>query len=318
MLFLTGLTIAGGAAVLGTGVYKTRQHKGRLVDFLQNVRHPKQATAEPMAEQTDIQPTDPTKTQPEFVGNNRRTIFLASGGIILASAVGGGLWLMSAAGLTPLVLTNQLILALRANPLSPYIFTGLYAIRPLTLFPPFLMSLAGGLLFGPVWGTILVMTGLNISAVVSYLVGRYFGEQFLDSENSVMERYIGWIRRKPFESVLTMHLLCLPYDLVNTLAGFMQVGWREFWIANAIGALPGALSITLLGASIEGSAITSVPHLNPVTLAASGAILAGSFIVSHYMNPYDLEQGEAVLEESSYEEMPLEGSAAYTWAAAPA
>jgi len=235
MLFLTGLTIAGGAAVLGTGVYKTRQHKGRLVDFLQNVRHPKQATAEPMAEQTDIQPADPTKTQPEFVGNNRRTIFLASGGIILASAVGGGLWLMSAAGLTPLVLTNQLILALRANPLSPYIFTGLF-----------------------------------------------------DSENSVIERYIGWIRKKPFESVLTMHLLCLPYDLVNTLAGFMQVGWREFWIANAIGALPGALSITLLGASIEGSAITSVPHLNPVTLAASGAILAGSFIVSHYFTIFDL------------------------------
>jgi len=314
MLFLTSLTIAGGVAALGTGVYKKNQVKERLVDFLQKDDVPQKIATEPATLPTDIQLLDPNQTQPNFVNNNRRTILLTSGGLVLTGALVGGAFWLSTTGLTPLTLINQLILALQANSLSPYIFTGLYAIRPLTLFPPLLMSLAGGLLFGPIWGTILVMAGLNISAIVSYLVGRYFGEQVLDSENSVVERYIGWIRKKPFESILTMHLLCLPYDLVNTVAGFMKVGWQEFWIANAVGALPGALSLTLLGASIEGSAITAVPHLNPTTLAASGVILAGSFIFSYYLKPPDIEQEEVGHEEN----LSVEGPTAQAWAPAPA
>jgi len=92
-----------------------------------------------------------------------------------------------------------------------------------------------------------------------------------------------------------MHLLCLPYDLVNTVAGFMKVEWKQFWIANAIGAIPGAVSLTLLGASIETSALAAVPTLNPVMLAASGVVLAGSFAISYYVKPSELELDGPVL-----------------------
>jgi len=290
MIFLAGLAVAGGAAAIGTGTYKKIQEKRArkmpLVDALIDRSTEQGSRTELVTWNQAILESD----------KRRRKTYLAAGTLLTAGALlGGGYWLLAAAGLTPLVLTNQLIFTLGANPLSPYIFTGLYAIRPLTLFPPFLMSIAGGMLFGPVWGTLLVLAGLNASAVVSYLVGRYFGEHIFDSENSVIERYITWLRKKPFESILTMHLLCLPYDLVNTVAGFMKVEWKQFWIATAIGAIPGAVSLTLLGASIETSALAAVPTLNPVMLAASGVVLAGSFAISYYVKPSELELDGPVL-----------------------
>ena len=49
---------------------------------------------------------------------------------------------------------------------SPIIYVVLYTIRPLILFPASILSLAAGLAFGAIWGTVYTIIGATLGAIV--------------------------------------------------------------------------------------------------------------------------------------------------------
>jgi len=199
-------------------------------------------------------------------------------------AIGGYFWYATTNNLGPIDVVNELILVLSTSSIGPLLFILVYALRPLIFFSAAVLTIAAGLLFGPVWGMIYSIIGSNISAMVAYYIGRYFGEGVLDSGDSenVVQRYAERMRKNPFESILTMRFIFLPYDLVNYLAGFLKVDWKPFLLATLLGSLPGGLSFVLIGASIEGNAINEIPSLNPVTLGVSVVIFISSLALSRY------------------------------------
>ena len=71
------------------------------------------------------------------------------------------IWSSLIGGLAVALRTNNLSLAdlflagmvwVSTSPLAPLSYIAIYAVRPLTLFSSVLLTLAGGLLFGPLWG----------------------------------------------------------------------------------------------------------------------------------------------------------------------
>ena len=88
-------------------------------------------------------------------------------------AIGGYFWYAQQNNLTPLEVVNQLISTLRTSAYGPLLYIIVYALRPLLLFSAALLTIAAGLLFGPVGGIIYSMIGSNTSAMVAYVVGRY-------------------------------------------------------------------------------------------------------------------------------------------------
>jgi uncharacterized membrane protein YdjX (TVP38/TMEM64 family) len=210
---------------------------------------------------------------------------------LVGIGLGSYVWMTSLGILSPLVVVNQLISFLRTSSYSPLLYTLVYTIRPLILFPASLLTIAGGMLFGPVWGTIYTIVGSNASALVAYSIGRYVEQYRLESEQSesMMAHYAQRMRQKPFETVLIMRCVFLPYDLVNYLAGFLRIDWKPFLLATALGSLPGTLVFVLAGSAIEGQAIRGVPRLNLSTLAASGAILVGSLALSRLFKQHEAE-----------------------------
>lgn len=110
----------------------------------------------------------------------------------------------------------------------------------------------------------------------------------------------------PFESVLMMRLLYLPEDFVSYLAGFLQLNWKPFLLANTLGGIPGTFSFVWFGASIVGNPLTGTPTLNLPTLAASGLIFVGSLTVSRYLGGKDEDEeieGQPDDSEGGYIEM---------------
>lgn len=207
---------------------------------------------------------------------------LVLGGLIFASDL---IRLMPSAAFS-LAITNQLITYLRTAPYAPLFYMAAYIVRP-ALLPPALYTIAGGMVFGPVKGLLYSLVGMNALAMVSYGIARYLGERVVLNQGpkqETLQRYVEPMRQKPFESVLMMRLLYLPYDVVNYLAGALQLSWQPFLLATLLGSLPGTISFVLLGASIEGNVITAIPRLNPSTLAASGIILVSSLALSRYLN----------------------------------
>ena len=185
-------------------------------------------------------------------------------------------------GLGPLESLRQLVDFLSGSAWGPLIFIGIYAVRPLVLFSAGLLTIAAGVLFGPVWGIIYTIIGANAGASLAYLIGRLLGSDVIeddeDDEAKGIRKYIGRLRENPFETVFIMRLIFLPYDLVNYLAGFLKINYLAFIAATILGSLPGTISFVLFGASSGLSEGT--PSFDWRILAASVGIFVLSLVVS--------------------------------------
>ena len=209
---------------------------------------------------------------------------------IWAVLIGGMITFMRTYNLTLSELFLAGMIWVRNNPLAPLAYIVIYAIRPLTLFSSVLLTLAGGFLFGPVWGIVYTVIGANLSATVAFFIGRYFGRGMLEDETSSgwVARYARRMRENGFETVLIMRLIFLPYDLVNYLAGFLRIGYWSFLLATVIGSIPGTIAFVLLGSSLSPDEITNMfltgelPSLDWRPLAISAVMFVVSIAISRY------------------------------------
>lgn len=190
-----------------------------------------------------------------------------------AGAFGGYQWYAWRHGLAPLAAAQRLVALLGAGGYGPLLYILAYVLRPLVLFPSILLTVAGGFVFGPVWGVLYTIIGGNASALLAYLVGRFFGRGVLEdgAARGLARRYAARLRRHGFETVFILRLLFVPYDAVNYLAGFLRIRWAPFLLATALGSVPATIAVVLFGASLarfDGS----LPSLDHRALAASAAL----------------------------------------------
>jgi uncharacterized membrane protein YdjX (TVP38/TMEM64 family) len=178
---------------------------------------------------------------------------------------------------------RQLVAFMTGSVYAPLIYIAIYGLRPLLFFPSTLLTLAGGFLFGPI-GILYTIIAGNLSAMVAYFVGAYFGSGILenDDNSSFLQKYANQLRQNSFETVLIMRLIFLPYDLVNYAAGFLHVKWLPFLLATALGSIPGTISVVLLGASFGtlDDLVNGNVTFNPYALAFSVFLIVVSIIVS--------------------------------------
>ena len=165
-------------------------------------------------------------------------------------------------------------------------YVGVYLVRPVVLFPASVLTVVGGLLFGPIAGVLVVIIAANSSAMVAYAIGRTLGRSPLDDDGeartTLLERWSDRMRTRSFETVLVMRLLFLPYDLVNYAAGFLRIKAMPFLVATALGSLPGTVSFVLLGASLD-RVDQGLDGIDPVALIAGVVIFGVSLMTAHVL-----------------------------------
>ena len=175
---------------------------------------------------------------------------------------------------------------------GPLAYVAAYLLRPLLLFPASLMTVAAGLLFGPVLGVLLVVLAANASAMVAYLVGRALANtpqpdrEGDDERAGLIRRWGDRMRERSFETVFLMRLLFLPYDLVNYVSGALRIRWTAFLLATVLGTIPGTISFVLLGASLE-RLDEGLDGVNPWTVVASVAIFLVSILIARLARSRD-------------------------------
>lgn len=166
-------------------------------------------------------------------------------------------------------------------------YTGVYLVRPIVLFPASILTIMGGVLFGPVVGVVVVVLASNTSAMIAFGIGRLLGHPpgsedkptDADPSHSLVARWRTKLRENSFETVFVMRLLFLPYDLVNYACGALRIKWTSFLLATALGSVPGTISFVLLGASLERIDM-GLDGINPLAVVASVVIFAVSIVVS--------------------------------------
>ncbi len=138
------------------------------------------------------------------------------------------------------------------GPWGPIFYIIFFTIRPLTFLPATVLTVTGGLLFGPLQGLIFVLIGENLSANLSYIVGKYFGGEIV-RKMSAHSQHLHWLDCRLYENgfmaVLVMRLIYLPFDLVGYFSGMCKIRQWDFALGTAVGILPGTVSFVLLGSS---------------------------------------------------------------------
>ena len=92
------------------------------------------------------------------------------------------------------------------------------------------------------------------------------------------------MRQNSFETILIMRFIFLPYDLVNYLAGLLQISWRSFTLATFLGSIPGTIAFVSFGASLDLKewAMGKAPMFNPKVLLFGAVIFLLSLAISRY------------------------------------
>ena len=169
-----------------------------------------------------------------------------------------------------------------------------YAVRPLVLFPASLLTITGGLLFGPVFGVLATVIGANASAMVAYWLARSLGfERKEDPDTAgLLARWSTRMREESFVTIMIMRFAFLPFDLVNYAAGLLRIRPVAFLLATAIGSIPGTISFTLAGASIE-SIMTGPSGVDPTVLIASVVLFVLSIAISRIVKRREAANNDA-------------------------
>lgn len=197
------------------------------------------------------------------------------------SLAAGWVWYLRASGQSPAEWLQGLVDAASGAWWAIPVFLLAYLARPLLLFPATLLTIAAGILFGPIVGIPVAIVAATASAFVAFQIGKTFSPATVREGDgaTVIDRWSGRMRNDSFLTVMLMRLAFLPYDLVNYSAGFLRINAGAFVAATALGSLPGTISFVLAGASLK-RLDAGLGGFDPRVFAASLVIFVASIAVS--------------------------------------
>jgi uncharacterized membrane protein YdjX (TVP38/TMEM64 family) len=140
------------------------------------------------------------------------------------------------------------------------------------------LSVSGGILFGSVWGVVLVSIGSTIGASLAFLISRYLAREPTANWLAKNERFRkldrmteqhGWII-----VLLTRLVPLFPFNLLNYGFGLTRVRFRTYVLWSWIGMLPATIVFTVGGDALSQSLDGKVPWLLVVALLVAIIIVA--------------------------------------------
>ncbi len=136
-----------------------------------------------------------------------------------------------------------------AGAAAPVLFIIIYALAAVLFLPGSLLTLAGGALFGPVWGTLYNLTGATIGATLSFLVSRYLAADWVTQKTGGrLKQLIDGVENEGWRFVAFTRLVpVFPFNLLNYALGLTRIPLLHYVLATFICMFPGGLAYTYLG-----------------------------------------------------------------------
>jgi len=138
-----------------------------------------------------------------------------------------------------------------AGTLGPLLFIASYVTSALLFLPKSGLDILGGAVYGPVFGSMLVLLSLNLTGIVVFCAGRFFGRHMIAKrEQGWIKKYDDLLREEGFVTVLVMRLFLFPFDLVSAGCGLTEMSFRQYVLGTFFGSLPSTITLAVLGGSL--------------------------------------------------------------------
>ena len=154
---------------------------------------------------------------------------------------------------------------------GPVLFVAGYVVGELLFLPGLPLTLLGGLVFGPVWGTVYVWIAAMLSAALAFLVARHLARDTVErwmAHSPRLARIDAAIGRHGWRILMITRLVPLfPFNLQNYAYGLTRIPLWPYLVVTAICILPATIAFTLAAGALSGG---GTPSRTIWTLAVSG------------------------------------------------
>lgn len=136
---------------------------------------------------------------------------------------------------------------------GPVIYMLIYTIAPALFLPGLPITIAGGILFGPLWGVIYTITSATLGACVAFLISRYLARDWIESKlkGSKWRRLDQGVERHGWKVVAFTRLIPLfPFNLLNYAFGLTKIKFSHYATATFVCMLPGCVAYIVFSSSL--------------------------------------------------------------------
>ena len=132
---------------------------------------------------------------------------------------------------------------------GPILFLLLYAMATVLFVPGSVLTVAGGAVFGPIWGTLCNLTGATLGATLAFVIARYIASDWVAARSGErLGRLMRGVEEEGWRFIAFIRLVPLfPFNLMNYALGLTRIRLREYVITSFVCMAPGALAYTYLG-----------------------------------------------------------------------
>lgn len=184
--------------------------------------------------------------------------------IVLITAIVVAIWPTLSIVFEPGGVETLIELITSQGPLGVLILLGMQLLQIIVAFiPGEVVQIAAGMMYGPLWGSVVILVGCALSSMVVYELVHKLGAPFVRS--MVGEKQL--LKFRQFELSgkfgVTVFILFLipgfPKDVLAYIVPLSDMNLRTFLLLSTIGRTPGVIISTYAAAGLaDGNIVTSV------------------------------------------------------------
>jgi uncharacterized membrane protein YdjX (TVP38/TMEM64 family) len=170
------------------------------------------------------------------------------------------------------------------GPLGGVVYAAAYVLAALLFVPGSLLTVGAGLLFGLLWGTVIVSVASTTAAAAAFLIARHLARERVEGlarRNRNFAAIDRAIREKGWRIVALLRLSPLvPFSIGNYLYGLTPVAFWPYVLASWIAMLPPTVLYVYLGVAGKAAAGAGEAGRSPLEWALLGVGLLATAVVT--------------------------------------
>jgi uncharacterized membrane protein YdjX (TVP38/TMEM64 family)/rhodanese-related sulfurtransferase len=184
-----------------------------------------------------------------------RTVLLAA--ILGAAALG---WWLLKGRLDPAAIEAALG---ELGWLGPVMFVAAFALATILFVPGSIFGLAGGIVFGPLWGTVWNLAGGALGATGAFLLARFIaGDWIAASAHGRLKAVLSGVEAEGWRFVALARLVpIVPFNVLNYALGLTRIPLAQYMLATIICMVPGTAAYAWLGYAGRAALVVFAPRL---------------------------------------------------------
>ena len=150
----------------------------------------------------------------------------------------------------------------------------LFQILQVILFfiPGEVVQIAGGYMYGTIFGTALSIIGILLGSIITFYIARSYGDKFLKRILPIVqyEKVKNLIDKKRNKKIVFILFLIpgFPKDIVGYVCGITKLNLKNFMLLVVVGRIPGILMSVYFGSNLYHGKIIPIMLMMAILIPA--------------------------------------------------